>query len=59
MKSKRRTIINPGVIAPSHTPRMKRTAKRPPNDLHAAWDNNAIDQMKILILAMRIMSEAI
>ena len=30
------TIMNPGVTAPSHIPRMKRTASKPPKSLQAA-----------------------
>jgi len=41
------TIMNPGVIAPSHMPRTNRQAKRPPKLLQAACDISAIDQMKI------------
>ena len=42
--------MNPGVTAPSHIPRMKRTANKPPKFLQAAWHNKAIDQMKIFML---------
>jgi hypothetical protein len=44
------TIMNPGVIVPSHIPRMKRTANKPPKLLQAAWHNKAIPQTKILML---------
>lgn len=44
------TIMNPGVIAPSHIPRTKRTANKPPKSLQAAWHSKAIDQMKIFML---------
>ena len=47
------TIMNPGVIAPSHIPRMKRTANRPPKLSQAVWHNKAMDQIKILMLAYR------
>ena len=43
--------MNPGVTAPSHIPRMKRTANKPPKFLQAAWHNKAMDQMKMLMLA--------
>jgi hypothetical protein len=45
--------MNPGVIAPSHTPRTNRAANKPPKLLQAAWQNNAIDQMKTLILGKK------
>jgi hypothetical protein len=45
--------MNPGVIAPSHIPRMKRTANKPPKLLQAAWHNKAMDQMKMLMLVWR------
>jgi len=45
--------MKPGVIAPSHTPRMKRTANKPPKSLQAAWHNKAMDQMKMLMLVWR------
>ena len=51
------TIMNPGVIAPSHIPRMKRTANKPPKLLQAAWHNKAIAQMKMLMLGKQISPE--
>ena len=51
------TIMNPGVIAPSHIPRMKRTANKPPKFSQAAWHNKAMDQMKILTLVQRSASK--
>lgn len=41
---------NPAVIAPSHMPRIKRTANRPPNEWHAACAHSATDQTKMLTL---------
>ena len=49
--------MNPGVIAPSHTPRKNRAANKPPKLLQAAWQNNAIDQRKTLILGQRSASD--
>jgi hypothetical protein len=44
------TIMNPGVIAPSHMPMMKRQANRAPKEWHAEWAHNATAQMKIFTL---------
>jgi hypothetical protein len=44
------TIMNPGVIAPSQIPRRKRTAKRPPKEVQAAWQQRMTAQRKILML---------
>jgi hypothetical protein len=42
--------MKPGVIAPSHAPKMKRTTKSAPKDLQAAWAMSATAHMKMLML---------
>ena len=43
--------MNPGVIAPSQIPRRKRTAKRPPKEVQAAWEQRMTAQRNMLMLA--------
>lgn len=42
--------MNPGVIAPSQAPKMKRTTNSPPKLVHAAWHKSAIAHTKTLKL---------
>ena len=44
------TIRKPAVIEPSHIPSRKRTMNNPAKFLQAAWHDNAIPQMKMLML---------
>lgn len=44
------TIMKPGVMAPSHMPRRKRTAKRAPKEVQAAWQQRMTAQRKMLML---------
>ena len=42
--------MKPGVMAPSQMPRRKRTAKRAPKEVHAAWQQRTTAQRKMLML---------
>ena len=48
------TIKKPAVIEPSQMPRMNRTAKSAPKDLHDAWQQSATDHTKMFKLIITI-----
>jgi hypothetical protein len=47
--------MKPAVMHPSHMPRIKRATKRPAKLVQAAWQANAMPQIKILMLVDKLL----